>query len=113
MLRIIDNKKIDLTNDEYALYQKICRSYDREPGFKGEFLFKGLFQTDDRGKIVFLIPPSGKQFSLEVYLFLINIMVHQQLGDACKEVRDLTSEAKEVLNECKRFLKKNKSIKSK
>ena len=35
MLRIIDNKKIDLTDSEFALYNEICKSYDRN-NFSGK-----------------------------------------------------------------------------
>jgi hypothetical protein len=77
-MMIIDNKKIDLTGDEYALYDKICRSYDR-PNCKGEELFKGLFETDDNGIITFIVPPSIRQTSMEIYLFVSSIYQHQHM----------------------------------
>ena len=85
MLRIIDYKKIDLTDTEFQLYQEICRAYD-SPKFKGEDLFKELFETDSEGQILFLRPPNKTFTSMEVYLFLVNITIHQQLRQAQKRV---------------------------
>jgi hypothetical protein len=109
MLRIIDNKRIDLTAAEFKLYQEICKSYDR-PNFKGEDLFKGLFETDKKGRIIFLIPPSGSQFSMEVYMFLVNVMVHQHLGDSCKTSGEATSECRKVILEAKQVIREAKQI---
>lgn len=77
-IRVIDNKKVDMTEDEWAMYQKIVKSYTDITG-KGEDLFIDLFQTDDRGIIVFLKPPSKRRTSLEVFLFLMSMMQHQHL----------------------------------
>jgi hypothetical protein len=78
MLKIIDNKRIDITADEYKTYQDICKSYDR-PNFQGKDLFSNLFETDDRGVIIFLRPPSSKFVSMEVLSFLQSVMMHQHL----------------------------------
>lgn len=106
MLRIIDNKRIDLTDEEWRLYQEICKSYDQERlGIKGEELFKGLFETDKNGVIIFLRPPTSKFSSMEAYMFLISVMVHQHVGTACDHVDNLATtlagkikEANEVIN---------------
>ena len=44
-LRIIDNKRVELTNDEWKTYQEICSSYDK-PNFQGKDLFKDIFETN-------------------------------------------------------------------
>lgn len=93
-LKIIDNKRIDLTNSEYDLYKEICRSYDT-PKFKGEDLFKDLFETDKNGTIIFLRPPVKTYTSMEVYMFLVNVMIHQHLGAACEQADILLKETKE------------------
>lgn len=86
-LRVIDNKRIDLTDAEWALYQEICKSYDDARSHrKGSDLFVGLFETNKDGIIVFLRPPTQKFSSMEVYMFLVGIMVHQHLGTACDQV---------------------------
>ena len=93
-MKVIDNKRIDLTVDEWNMYQKIVRSYTTATS-KGEDLFIDLFETDEHGIITFLKPPSKRQTSLEVFLFLISIMVHQhlrimhsQVFDVCKKIKD-------------------------
>ena len=42
-MKIINNKRIDITEDEYKTYKEICRAYDRD-NFQGEELFKDHFQ---------------------------------------------------------------------
>lgn len=81
-----------MTADEYSMYERICRSYDRA-NFTGEELFKELFETDDNGIIVMLIPPSKRFTSMEVYLFLMSIqmhqhlrLMHQQIDEACEKM---------------------------
>lgn len=96
MLRIIDNKRIELTDSEFKLYQEICRSYDG-PKFKGEELFKDLFETDKNGIIIFLRPPNKSYTSMEVFMFLVSVMVHQHLGAGCKELNSLIVQNKEIL----------------
>lgn len=110
MIRIIDNKKINLTNDEYNLYLKICKSYDT-PRFKGQDLFRDLFETDDNGIIIFLKPPSKNYSSFEVFMFLVSIMVHQHLGIACEKVDSQIIESKKIMNELKENLEEIKIIK--
>ena len=69
---------MDITDDEFKLYQDICRSYDR-PNFKGEELFRDLFITDDKGIIVFIRPPSVKATSMECFLFISALFQHQHV----------------------------------
>jgi len=87
MFKVIDYKKIDLTEDEWGMYQNICRSYDR-PNSKGEDLFKDLFETDEDGIIIFLKPPSKVFTSMEVFLFIMSIMQHQHLRRMEKRIDD-------------------------
>jgi hypothetical protein len=96
-LRIIDHKKVEMTNDEWDLYEKICKSYD-DVNFKGSDLFSGLFESDDSGIIIFLRPPT-KRTSFEVYLFMMSLMQHQhlrlmhsQIDDVCLQVKNKLSE---------------------
>lgn len=94
MIRIIDNKKIDLTNDEWTMYEKIVKSYSNPPN-RGEDLFIDLFETDDEGIIMFLKPPNKRQTSFEVFLFLMAIMQHQHLRLMHKQVDDACAQMKE------------------
>lgn len=92
MRRIIDKKRIDLTDDEWQLYQEICKSYDR-PNFKGSDLFAELFETDENGIIVFLKPPTNYT-SMEVFLFMMSVMMHQHL-------RVMYGKVDEAIADCK------------
>lgn len=92
-IRVVDNKKLEMTDDEWGMYQKICQSYTDLTG-KGEDLFMDLFEANDDGIIVFLKPPSKRRTSLEVFLFLMALMqhqhlrlMHQQVDDAIKEIK--------------------------
>lgn len=94
MIRIVDNKKVDMTADEFTLYQEICKSYDRNNS-KGSDLFHNLFESDDNGTIIFVKPPSTRHTSMEVFLFVV-ILTHQQqlrrqqeqVDNLCKELRE-------------------------
>ena len=73
MIRVVDNKKVEMTDDEYEMYNKIVKSYTDITG-KGEDLFIDLFESNDDGVIIFLKPPSKRRTSLEVFLFLMAVM---------------------------------------
>lgn len=100
IIRIIDHKKVALTNDEYKLFQEICAAYDR-PKFKGVDLFKDLFESDDRGRVLFIRPPNKNYSSHEVIYFLITVMTHQYLSDSCAAVESFLQEAKIVVDDLK------------
>lgn len=99
-IRIVDNKKLDMTDDEMRLYETICRSYD-DINFKGSELFKGLFETNDDGIIVFLRPPSTRKTSLEVYLFLMNLTMHQHLRSMHRQIDDICTQVTDKLKTLK------------
>jgi len=94
MIKIIDNKKIEMTDDEWSMYEKIVKSYTTSTN-KGEDLFIDLFETDENGVIIFLKPPSKRQTSFEVFLFLMAIMQHQHLRQLHQQVDDLCAQLKE------------------
>lgn len=93
-IRIIDNKKILLTNDEYSSYEEICRAYDR-PNFKGKDLFQDHFEVNEDGIIIFVKPPHKKYSSMEVFTFLISLMVNQQLRIAQDQISTMIIEARQ------------------
>lgn len=94
VIRIVDNKKVEMTEDEWKLYSQICRSYDR-PNFKGEELFRDLFETDDNGVLIFLRPPSNRHTSMEVIFFMSMLMQHQHIRTMHKQVDNLCKDIKE------------------
>ena len=92
----IDHKKVNLTMDEWNLYQKIVKSYTTATN-KGEDLFIDLFETDENGIIIFLKPPSKRQTSFEVFLFLMSLMNHQHLRLMHDEIADICGQMKEKI----------------
>ena len=97
-VRIIDNKKVWMTPDEYSLYEEICQGYDR-PNFKGKELFQDHFETNDYGIILFVKPPHKKYSSMEVFTFLLSVQVNQQLRIAQDQVISLVKEAENKMKE--------------
>lgn len=83
-IKIIHNKKLSMTQEEWDTYAKICRSYDR-PNFKGEDLFIDLFDTDKNGNITIIKSPS-RQTSMEVFLFICAL--YQQQSVRLMEARE-------------------------
>jgi hypothetical protein len=77
-IKVIDNKKVDMTDAEWTMYQKIVSSYTTISN-RGEDLFIDLFEVNENGIIIFLKPPSKRHTSLEVFLFLMALMQHQHL----------------------------------
>ncbi len=94
MIRVVDNKKLEMTEDEWFLYQKIVKSYTTLSN-KGEDYFIDLFETNEEGIIVFLKPPSRRQTSLEVFLFLMSLMQHKHLRLMHQQVNEAVADLKE------------------
>lgn len=99
-LRVVDKKKLDMTEDEWGMYQKIVKSYTNATN-KGEDLFIDLFETDERGIIMFLRPPSARRTSFEVFLFLMALMQHQHLRLMQEQVNDICNQVKKKLETIK------------
>lgn len=97
-IRIVCNQKVEMTNSEWSLYQNIVKSYTVNQN-KGEDLFIDLFNSDDQGRILFLKPPSKRQTSMEIYLFLLTLQQSQQLRAINKQVDDMCDQIKVKLVE--------------
>ena len=95
-IMVIDNKKIEMTQDEWNMYLKIVKSYTTTTN-KGEDLFIDLFETDANGIIIFLKPPSKMRTSFEVFLFLMSLMQHQHLRLMHQQVDEVCAEVKKKL----------------
>lgn len=96
--RIIDNKKVEITEDEWTMYQKIVKSYTSITN-KGEDLFIDLFEVDDNGIIIFLKPPSKRQTSFEVFLFLMSLQQQQHIRLMYGYVSDICNQMKAKMQE--------------
>lgn len=99
MIKIIDNKRIEMTNDEWNLYEKIHTSYDNPPSMRGKDLFQGLFETDEEGMIIYLKPPHSKMSSMEVFLFLMSLMQHQHLRRSYKLIDQKLAEMNKKIDD--------------
>lgn len=98
MIQIIDSKKVEMTPDEHQLYQKIVASYTSLNN-NGESLFIDLFETNADGIIIFLKPPSKRQTSFEVWMFLMSLMQQQHLRSLYAEVSDICNQMKDKMRE--------------
>lgn len=109
MIKIVDHKKLDMTDQEYEMFTAICQSYTK-PQLKGESLFQDLFETNGEGIITFLKPPTSNASSMEVWLFLVSLMnnqhlrlCHDQIDALCREtkmnIEKLLQEARDAINE--------------
>lgn len=85
-----------MTDDEWTMYSKIVQSYTNLTN-KGEDLFIDLFETDDYGIIRFLKPPSKRQTSFEVFLFLMSVFQHQHLRLMHAQVDDICMQLAEKM----------------
>lgn len=92
-IQVVDNKKLDMTDDEWMMYQRIVQSYTTFSN-KGEDMFIDLFEANEQGIITFLKPPSKRHTSLEVFLFLMALMQHQHLRLMHQQVDEIVSELK-------------------
>lgn len=97
-IHIVDNKKLSLTQEEWDMFQSICRSYDR-PNFQGEELFKNMFESDEDGVIVFIKPPTSRYTSMEVFLFVSSIFLHQHTRRVYSQLQQLMGEVRAKLKE--------------
>ena len=93
-IHVIDNKKVEMTSDEWDMYQNIVKSYTDLTN-KGEDLFIDLFESNDNGIIIFLKPPSKRRTSLEVFLFLMSLMQNQHLRLMYQQVDQAIQEMKQ------------------
>jgi hypothetical protein len=104
MIRVVNNKKLEMTADESAMYDKIVKSYTTLTN-KGEDLFIDLFESDDNGIIIYLRPPSKRQTSMEVFLFLMSLCQHQHLRVMYSQVNDICNQMKAKMAEVEEKLK--------
>lgn len=96
--KVVDNKYLEMTQDEFNEFEKICRAADR-PNFNGEEIFRDRFVTDDNGKIIYLKALSNKQISFEAVFFLMNLMQNQHLRAMYNEVDYLAKKINEKVKQ--------------
>ncbi len=107
--RVVDNKKIEMTDSEFAEFEKICKASDR-PNFKGEELFKDKFVTDDNGKIVYIKALGNRYVSFEAVFFLMNLMQNQHLRSMYDEVDSKLRQISEKEKELEQIIQRLKTV---
>ncbi len=80
MIRAVGNKRLDLSDDEYAYFLLLKKEYGQEQ-------FSGLFKTDKNGIITSVMPPHNRQLSMGVLFFLLNVMMNQRLRILDKKIK--------------------------
>ena len=106
-LRVVTNKRLDMNDVEWEMYQNIVKSYTTSTN-KGEDLFLDLFETDGAGVITVLRPPSARRTTLEIFLFLMALMQGQHLRRVHEEVADIVGQMKTKMTEIDQKLSKLK-----
>jgi len=76
--RIIDYKKIEMTDDEFDYYNKLVESFTLG-GYSGKDQFHDMFDVDSDGCISIIRPPIGKEVAWAILVFLQNLMINQRL----------------------------------
>ncbi len=72
MIRAVDNKRLDLSDEEYSYYLGLVESFGKDE-------FVDLFSTDKNGQITSINPPLDRQISMGVMFFVLNVMMNQRL----------------------------------
>jgi len=109
-IHIIDNKKLALTQDEWNMYQTVCNAYSR-PNFKGEELFKNLFESDDKGLIIYIKPPGNRFTSMEVFLFICTVFQHQHIREIYNTASSIFSQMNAKMKELDAKIEEVKKLK--
>tara|TARA_Y100000034_G_C6858373_1_gene390357 strand:+ start:1000 stop:1287 length:288 start_codon:yes stop_codon:yes gene_type:complete len=72
MIKAVGNIRLDLSSEEYELYNKIIEIVDKTE-------FNSAFSTNNNGIIQCVFPPLNKDISMLVIYFLLNVMLNQRL----------------------------------
>ncbi len=78
MIRAIDNKPLELTDDEFEYYNAIVEAF-------GANVFQGTFEVDDdvnslfHGFITLVKPPMKHNLPMGAMFFLMNCMLNQRI----------------------------------
>ncbi len=92
MIRVIDHKGVDLTDEEWQYYQDIVKEFTNGP-FSGRDQFRDIFEVDEDGCITMIRPPLKRQVGWAVIFFLQNLMINQRLRRMESRLGKLTTGA--------------------
>lgn len=91
MIKAIDFKKIDITNEEYKYYQQLVKQYT-DDSHKGADYFRDLFETDASGLITIIKPVKSVPWA--ILFFVQNIMINQQLRSNDQRLNEIEKQLK-------------------
>lgn len=90
MIRVIDYKKVDMTDEEFDYYTRLVKEFTYGT-YNGKDQFHDLFDVDDDGCISIINPPFRKDVSWAVIFFIQNLMINQR-------IRRMELKIKEILD---------------
>lgn len=74
MKRIINYQNVDMTDDEFAYFEKLLADFP-----DGKQQIRDLYDVDDEGHISMIHPQPGRQVSWGLLFFFQNLMINQRL----------------------------------
>lgn len=75
MIRAVDNKPLDMSDDEYGYFMALVAEF-------GLPIFRNLFETDEASGFITLVkPPISNNVPLGVIFFLFNLMLNQRVRE--------------------------------
>jgi len=78
MHKVIDYKKVDMSNDEYNYYKHLVEAFsDKDKNIKGSIYFKDLFDVDKNGLITLI--KTEKSVPWAILFFVQQLMISQRL----------------------------------
>ena len=72
MIRAVGNKRVDLSDSEYEYYKELIKHVEPSE-------FNGIFESNENGIILNVMPRPDRNSSLIVYFFLMNVSFNQRL----------------------------------
>jgi hypothetical protein len=91
MIRVIDHKGVDMTNEEFDYYNELVSEFTHG-NYQGKNQFHNIFDVDGDGCISLIRPPLKKEVGWAVIVFLQNLMINQR-------IRRMERKLEEVLND--------------
>ena len=102
MHKVIDYKKVDMSEDEYSYYKHLTEVFsDKEKNIEGTVYFKDLFDVDKDGFITLI--KTEKSVPWAVLFFAQQIMISQRL----RSIDDINSALKKIDNRLKKLENNN------
>lgn len=95
MIRAIDNKPLDLSDDEFEYYLALIQAF-------GNDIFQNLIEVDEDelssqyGFITFVKPPINMTLPIAVIYFAFNIMNNQRIRELDKLINIYKEKIKEM-----------------